>query len=168
MRLPSYLFCLLGLCTDVTAREVATVDHRAPVRDGARLVAIECNQGKQELEVAVVLPGPPPGKRVDAWEARDLVVFDQTTWDFVRTLAVQRSCRIGGASFKVRLEGIPGASNAQRQCGAYASARATVWRNGRKVFDQPLGTCDGDNNIGALRFLPGSPDPIITPERPRN
>ncbi len=161
MRSASSLFCLLGMCASALAREVPTVDFRAPVRDGAALVGIECHTRNQTLEVMAIPPGPAPGKRIDAWAARDLLVFNRTTFTLEKTLAVERSCTLGEDTFKVRLEGVAGAGNAQWQCGAFATARATVWRNGRTVFDQPLGRCGAGDDIGTVRFVPGSSAPVV-------
>ena len=103
---------------------------------------------------------------MDLWQAWDLLVFDQKTSLLLKTLAVQRSCTLGEDTFKVRLEGVAGNANAQGQCGAWATAHATVWRNGRKVYDADLAECSGEKNIASLRFVPGTDSPKVTLEPP--
>ena len=117
LRLTSILGCSIALCSAAMAREVPTVDYRAAVKDGDALIGIECHKRNKTLEVIAINPGHSPGRRMDVWQAWDLLVFDQKTSLLLKTLAVQRSCKLGDDTFKVRLEGVPGNSNAQGQCG---------------------------------------------------
>lgn len=166
MRLTSLLFCSITISSAAMAREVPTVDYRASVKDGESLVGIECHKRNKTLEVVAINPGHSPGRRMDVWQARDLLVFDQKTSMLLKTLAVQRSCKLGDDTFDVRLEGVAGNSNAQAKCGAFATAHATVRRNGRKVYDADLAECWGEKNIAALRFVPGADAPTVTLEPP--
>jgi hypothetical protein len=166
MRLTSLLFCSITICSAAMAREVPTVDYRASVKDGESLVGIECHKRNNTLEVVAINPGHSPGRRMDVWQASDLLVFDQKTSMLLKTLAVQRSCKLGDDTFSVRLEGVAGNSNAQAKCGAFATAHATVWRNGRKVYDADLAECWGEKNVASLRFVPGADAPTVTLEPP--
>jgi len=162
MRPISLLFCSIAVCSATMAREVPTVDYRAEVKDGDALIGIECHKRNKTLEVVAIDSGNSPGRRMDVWQAWDLLVFDQKTSMLLKKLAVQRSCKLGDDTFKVRLEGVPGNSNAQGRCGAFATAHATVWRNGRKVYDADLAECSGEKNIATLRFVPGLDAPKVT------
>ncbi len=166
MRLTSILFCAFTASFTVAASEVPRADYRHQVKDGEVLIGIECHQRNKTLEVIAIHPGQSPGRRMDVWQARDLLVFDPKTYTLSKTLAVQRSCKLGADQFKVRLEGVSGNSNAQGQCGAFATAHATVWRNGQKVYDADLAECWGETNIATLRFVPGIDAPEVTLERP--
>ena len=84
----------------------------------------------------------------------------------LKTLAVQRGCKLGHDTFKVRIESVAGNANAHGQCGGFATAHATVWRNGRKVYDADLAQCWGEKNIATLRFVPGADAPKVTLEQP--
>ena len=166
MRLASLLFCSIAICSAAVAGEVPTVDYRAPVKDGDTLVGIECHKRNNTLEVVAINPGHSPGRRMDLWHTWDLLVYEQKTSMLLKTLAVQRTCKLGEDTFKVRLEGVAGNANAQGQCGAFSTAHATVWRNGRKVYDADLAECWGEKNIATLRFVPGADAPKVTLEKP--
>ena len=166
MRLTSLLFCSITICSAAMAREVPTVDYRTEANDGESLIGIECHKRNKTLEVVAVGSGHSPGRRMDVWQAKELLVFDQETSMLLKKLAVQRSCKLGDDTFKVRLEGVAGNSNAQRRCGGFATAHATVWRNGRTVYDADLAECWGEKNVASLRFVPGADAPTVTLEPP--
>ena len=164
MRLTSLLFCSIAICSAAMAREVPTVDYRKPVKDSDVLVGIECHKRNKTLEVVALNSDHTPGRRMDVWQMWDLLVHDQKTSMLLKTLAVQRTCKLGDDTFKVRLEGVAGNTNAQGQCGAFATAHATVWRNGRKVYDADLADCMSEKNIATVRFVPGADAPKVTME----
>lgn len=145
------------------AAAVPTIDYRAPLSDGTTVVGIECHWKKQTLEIANFDSSHPPNRRMDLCSTNDLVVWNDITSDFVKALSVERRCKLGNAVYKVRFTGSPGGSNATRRCGGFVSARATVWKNGRKLFEEEMDECFGKQpGIATVRFTPASDTPVIT------
>lgn len=145
------------------AAAIPTIDYRAEVSDETTLVGMECHWKNRTLEIGNYSSLNRPTRRMDLWSTFDLVVWDEKTSDVIKTLSVERSCKLGDATYRVRFTGAPGGSNAARRCGAFVTARATVWKNGRKLFDQEFEECMGQKRaIANVRFTPGSDQPVIS------
>lgn len=144
--------------------EVAPYDIRQPQHDGVILVGIECHHRNHILELGLFFPSNPPTKRMDLWNLSDLVRFNPKTYDLEKTEIVERRCKIKDSQYKVRFEGVPGASNAMSMCGAGTGVHATVWKNEKIVFDDDLYICHRDEYIGIVRFK----DDIDAPEVKRH
>jgi len=143
-----FLFLSCSLCF----AEVPTYDARQPQRDGITLVGMECHHRNLTVEIGLFFPASPPAKRMDLWNISDLVKFNPSTYFVEKIEAVERRCNTGGNQYRIRFQGIPGASNAMWMCGAGTGVHATVWRNERMVFDDDLYKCSQDEYIGAVRF----------------
>ena len=85
-----------------------------------------------------------------------------TTWFLTDVYEVERQCVLGKDKYIVRFRGVPGASNAQWQCGGSSGAHATVWKNGRVVFDDEMAVCQDDSYIRKIVFSSGTDMPVIT------
>lgn len=154
---------LLGTALQASAAPIPLVDYKTPLKDGQSLVGMECHWKNQTLEIGQFDSSHPPARRMDLWAAWDLVEFDQKTGMLKKTLSVERSCKLGAVTYKVRFTGAPGNANIQGRCGAFVSARATVWKNGRKLFDEELEECMGEQPaIATVRFTPASDTPVVT------
>ena len=162
MRL-SVSLVLFSAAQCATAVEIPTIDYRTEQSDSTKLIGMECHWRKQTLEIGNFTSLNRPTRRMDFWSADDLVVWNQETSDLVKTLSVERRCKLGAATYTVRFTGAPGNSNAARRCGAFMTAHATVWKNGRKIFDQEFEECMGEERgIATVRFTPASDTPVIT------
>lgn len=145
-----------------SAAEVPMVDYQARISDAATLVGMDCQAKNRTLEIGNYHADNRPRKRMDLWTTDSLVVWDRETADLLTTLSVERSCKIGGAEYTVKLTGAPGAWNTTRQCGDFVSARATVWKDGHLVFDDILEECMGSKRgIATVRFTPASHKPVV-------
>jgi hypothetical protein len=156
-----------GLCILVShacLAEVPLYDFRQPVRDGVMLVGVECNHKSQSLEIGIFYSGNPPTKRMDLWKTSDLVSYDPQTYFVASIRHVERSCAIGDDRYQVRLEGLPGATNAMWMCGAIVTAKASVWKNGHLIYEQGLSQCGVDNSVRIARFVPGTNVPTVVRE----
>lgn len=163
MRLFHCLLLGAALHANTVAAPVATVDYRKPLKDGDSLVGMECHWKNQTLDIGAFDSSNPPTRRMDLWAAWDLVEYNEKTGMIKKTLSVERLCKLGADTYKVRFTGAPGNANIQGRCGAFVSARATVWKNGRKLFDEELEDCMGEPPaIASVRFTAGSDTPIVT------
>lgn len=160
---------VLGLAVPgaLAAAPIPMVDYQTRLNDGDTVIGMECHWKNQTLEIGQFDSTRPPPRRMDLWSAWNLVHFNDKTGILTKTLSVERQCKLGAATFKVRFTGAPGNANIQGRCGAFVNARATVWKNGRKLFDQEFEDCMGEQpGIATVRFTPASDTPIITPLPP--
>jgi hypothetical protein len=141
--------------------EVPRYDFRQPVRDGVILVGMACEHKDGVLEIGIFTAGNPPVKRMDLWKTSDLVTYDPATYMVSDIRYVERRCTLGQDRYRVRLEGLPGATNAMWLCGAVVTATATVWKNGRLVYEQKLARCGVDDSVRIARFVHGSDVPEL-------
>lgn len=163
MRLFHCLLLGAALHVTATAAPIPAVDYKAPIKDGDSLVGMECHWKNQTLEIGLFDSSHPPTRRMDLWSAWGLVEFNQKTGMLKKSLSVERSCKLGADTYKVRFTGAPGNANIQGRCGGFVSARATVWKNGRTLFDEELEECMGEQPaIASVRFTAGSDTPVIT------
>jgi hypothetical protein len=153
--------CIGLLALPVLAREVPTYDYRQPMRDGVILVGMECHKKNHTLEIGIFYPSAPPGKPMDLWRTDQLVTFDKKTSFVDHENEVQKSCVLDAHRYQVRFRGIAGAANAMWMCGASQSARATVWRDGRMIFDDDLERCGTEEGIRKVRFSADSDQPVV-------
>lgn len=142
------------------ASSIPPRDFRAPIKDGESVVGMECHWRNKTLEIGLFYPGTSPERRMDMWSTSDMVVFDKKTSLVKETRFLERQCKLGAHDYKVRLTGVPGNSNALGACGAFVTARATVWKNGRKLFDEDLDDCFGDKAYSSVRFTAQSDRPV--------
>lgn len=140
---------------------VPLYDFKQPVRDGVILVGMECNHKSLSLELGIFDAGNPPTKRMDLWRTADLLTYDARTYMVTSIRHVERSCAIGNDRYQVRLEGLPGAMNAMWMCGAVVTAKASVWKNGRLIYEQELSRCGVDDSVRLARFVPASDIPTL-------
>lgn len=140
---------------------VPQYDYRLPMADGMALVGMDCQRKQRSLELAFFYPDKPPRRQMDLWRTSDLVKFDPVTWFLTDVYEVERRCNAGKDKYIVRFRGVPGASNAQWQCGSSSGAHATVWKNGKIVFDDEMAVCQDDSYIRRVRFSPGTDMPIV-------
>jgi hypothetical protein len=155
---------LAVLCISASGFGVAGVplyDYKQPVRDGVILVGMECNRNSQSLELGIFEAGIPPTKRMDLWKTSDLVSYDAKTYMVTAIRHVERNCTIGNTHYKVRFDGLPGAMNAMWMCGAVVTAKASVWKDGRLIYEQELARCGIDDSVRLARFVPGSDMPAV-------
>lgn len=159
---------LAGVCiavSDASHADVPLYDFRQPVRDGVVLVGMECNHKSQSLEIGIFYASNPPTKRMDLWNTSDLVSYDAKTYMVTSIRHVKRGCAIGSDRYQVRIDGLPGAMNAMWMCGAVVTARASVWKNGRLIFEQDLSRCGADESVRLVRFVPGTDIPTLVKDR---
>lgn len=140
---------------------VPRYDFKQPVRDGVILVGMECNHKSQSLEFGIFESAYPPAKRMDLWRTSDLVTYDLDTNIVSSILQVERSCAIGNDHYQVRFRGLPGAANAMWMCGAVVTAKASVWKNGRRIYEQELLRCGVDDSVRLVKFVPGTDVPRL-------
>jgi hypothetical protein len=140
---------------------VPLYDFKQPVRDGVILVGMECNHKGQSLEFGIFEGGHPPAKRMDLWRTSDLVTYDPDTNMVSSIQQVDRSCTIGNDHYQVRFRGLPGAANAMWMCGAVITAKASVWKNGRLIYEQELLRCGVDDSVRLVRFVPNTDVPSL-------
>lgn len=155
---------LAGVCilaSGVSLAGVPLYDFKQPVRDGVILVGMECNHKSEALELGIFEAGNPPAKRMDLWKTSDLVTYDAKTYMVSSIRHVERSCTIGNDRYQVRFEGLPGAMNAMWMCGAVVTAKASVWKNGRLIYEQELSRCGVDDSVRLARFVPGTDIPML-------
>lgn len=155
--------CILAASTSTA--EVTEYDFKQPIRDGIILVGMECNRNTQSLELGIFEGGYPPIKRMDLWKTSDLVTYDAKTNMVSGIQYVERRCTIGKDRYRVRFAGLPGAPNAMWQCGAIITAKASVWKNGRLIYEQPLLPCGVDGAVRLARFVSGTDIPTVIRER---
>jgi hypothetical protein len=159
----SVLVAAVSLVAAVQSKAIVPqYDYRQPMADGVALVGMDCQRKKRKLEVRFFYPDQPPRYHMDLWKTSDLVRFDPVTMFLTDVYEVERQCQLGKDKYRVRFRGVPGASNAQWQCGASSGAHATVWKNGRVVFDDELAVCQEDSYIRKVVFSPGTDMPVIT------
>jgi hypothetical protein len=156
---------LLLVASSLGGAEVPTYDFRKPQRDGVTLVGMECHHRNLTLEIGLFFPASPPTKRMDLWNLSDLVKFNPSTYALEKIESVERRCNVGSSHYKIRFEGIPGASNAMWMCGAATGVHATVWRNDKLVFDEDLSRCNQDDYIRQIRFKDGADAPEVDRNR---
>jgi hypothetical protein len=149
------------LATRVSLAEVPLYDFKQPVRDGVILVGMECNHKGEALELGIFEAGNPPTKRMDLWRTSDLATYDAKTFMVSSIRHVERSCTLGNDRYQVRFEGLPGALNAMWMCGAVVTAKASVWKNGRLIYEQELSRCGVDDSVRIARFVPGTDIPVL-------
>jgi hypothetical protein len=155
---------MAGVCisaSNASFGEVPLYDFRQRVRDGVILVGMECNHKSQSLEIGIFDAGNPPAKRMDLWRTSDLVTYDAKTYMVTSIRHLERSCTIGSDRYQVRFEGLPGAMNAMWMCGAVVTAKASVWKNGRLIYEQGLSRCGADESVRLAKFVPASDIPTI-------
>lgn len=155
---------LVSVCILVSGTGTAGVplyDFRQAVRDGVILVGMECNRKTESLELGIFESRYPPTKRMDLWKTSDLVTYDAETNMVSSVLHVERNCTIGKDRYRVRLAGLPGAPNAMWACGAIVTAKASVWKNGRLIYDQKLLSCGVDGAVRLVRFVSGTDVPTL-------
>jgi hypothetical protein len=151
------LFASLFLVAASTqAADIPLHDFRSPMRDGMSVVGIDCDRGAGALEVRLFHPGSPPSKAMDLWRTVSLVTLDKTSFNYTAQHHVERRCMLGRDRYRVRLTGVPGALNAQWQCGALVHVQTKVWKNGRMVFDQQFGDCSWEPGKTGVRFVAGA------------
>ena len=153
-----------GVCisaSNISFADVPLYDFRQPVRDGVILVGMECNHKSQSLEIGIFDAGNPPAKRMDLWRTSDLVTYDAKTYMVTSIRHLERSCATGSDRYQVRFEGLPGAMNAMWMCGAVVTAKASVWKNGRLIYEQELSRCGADGSVRLARFVLGSDVPTL-------
>ncbi|MGJ9418590.1 hypothetical protein ACHAC9_12605 [Massilia sp. CMS3.1] len=149
------------LASNASLADVPLYDFRQPVRDGVILVGMECNHKSQSLEIGIFYAGNPPTKRMDLWKTSDLVSYDAKTYMVTSIRHVERGCVLGSDRYRVRLDGLPGAMNAMWMCGAAVTAKASIWKNGRPIFEQELSRCGVDDSVRLVRFAPGTDVPTL-------
>lgn len=159
----SVLVVAVSLVAAVQSKAVVPqYDYRQPMADGVSLVGMDCQRKQRRLELGFFYPDKPPRRPMDLWKTSDLVKFDTTTWFLTDVYEVERHCVIGKDRYVVRFRGVPGASNAQWQCGGTSGAHATVFKNGRVVFDDEMAVCQDDSYIRKVEFKPGTDMPVVT------
>jgi hypothetical protein len=159
----SVLVAAVSLVAAVQSKAIVPqYDYRQPMADGVALVGMDCQRKKRKLELRFFYPDQPPRYHMDLWKTSDLVKFDPVTMFLTDVYEVERQCHLGKDKYRVRFRGVPGASNAQWQCGASSGAHATVWKNGRVVFDDELAVCQEDSYIRKVVFSSGTDMPVIT------
>ena len=141
--------------------DVPLYDFRQPVRDGVILVGMECNHKTGALEFGIFDEGTPPTKRMDLWRTTDLVTYDVQTYMVSSTRHLERNCTIEKDHYRVRFDGLPGALNAMWICGAVVTAKASVWKNDRLIYQEELAKCGVDDSVRLARFVPGSDVPTL-------
>lgn len=151
----------LLLAASLCSAEVPTYDARQPQRNGVTLVGMECHHKNLTLEIGVFFPASPPTKRMDLWNTSDLAKFNSTTYSLEKVETVERKCNVGSNHYKIRFEGIPGASNAMWMCGASTGVHASVWRNEKMIFDEDLYKCNRNDYIQQIRFKDGVDAPEV-------
>lgn len=152
----------MGLLSSVPSlAEVPLYDFRQPVRDGVILVGMECNHREKALEFGIFYAGDPPTKRMDLWKTSGLVSYDLATNMVEHIGQIERACTIGKDHYRVRFKGLPGALNAMWMCGAVVTATASVWNNGRLIYEQDLSRCGAEDGVRRARFVPGSNVPTV-------
>lgn len=156
---------LLFLVSSFCEAQVPSYDFRQPQRDGVTLVGLECHHRNITLEIGLFFPANPPTKRMDLWRLDDLVKFNPSTYFLEKVEAVERRCNIGDDRYRVRFEGIPGASNAMWMCGASTGVHATVWRNEKIVFDEDLYKCNREDYVSLVRLKNGMASPEVERQR---
>lgn len=162
----SVLVAAVSLVAAVQSKAIVPqYDYRQPMADGVALVGMDCQRKQRKLELGFFYPDQPPRRHMDLWRTADLVRFDPVTWFLTDVYEVERRCVLGKNKYIVRFRGVPGASNAQWQCGATSGAHATVWKNGRVVFDDEMAVCQEDSYIRKLVFSSGTDMPVITHAR---
>lgn len=167
MRLPLPVFVpLLLTCLHAAAAPVAVADHRTKMHDGAALVGIACDEAKQTLEIGFFYPSAPPEAPMALWDARSLVEFDPVTFNVSRIHTIDRNCTLGETQYRIVFTGVPGAANAQAQCGADTTAEARVFRDGRPLFRKVLASCQAGTHLRLVRFAPGAGEPVIEAATP--
>ena len=143
---------------------VPNYDNKQPQRDGVVLVGMECHHQNRTLELGVFFPINPPQKRMDLWKTSDLVKFNQQTWMLEDVFVVEKRCSLAEDRYRIRFEGVPGANNAMWICGASTGVHASVWKNGRLVFDEDLYRCSQDSYARRVAFRRGVDAPEIVRE----
>jgi hypothetical protein len=161
----SILVCAILLALPLSrAAEVPVYDYRQPLHNGA-VVGIECYKTKGRLEVGIYTQADGQLKRMDLWRVEDLILLDGETFQVRGVRQVERNCEIGKDRYRVRFVGLPGAMNANWQCGALMSASVTVWKNGRRVLDRDFDDNPCRPHIEGIQraiFRRGQPVPEIT------
>jgi hypothetical protein len=51
--------------------------------------------------------------------------------------------------------------NGMWMCGAVVTANASVWKDGRLIYEQELSRCGVDDSVRLARFVPGSDVPTV-------
>jgi hypothetical protein len=159
---------LASACTvaaGTSTAEVIEYDFRQPIRDGVILVGMECNRNSQSLEFGIFEGAYPPTKRMDLWNTSDLVTYDAQTNMVSSIRYVERRCNIGKDRYRLRFAGLPGAPNAMSICGAIITATASVWKNGKLIYEQRLLPCGVEGAIRLARFVSGGDIPTVLRER---
>lgn len=162
----SVLVAAVSLVAAVQSKAIVPqYDYRQPMADGVALVGLDCQRKQRRLELAFFYPDQPPRRPMVLWRTSDLVKFDPVTLFLTDVYEVERKCVLGKDKYIVRFRGVPGASNAQWQCGSSSGAHATVWKNGRLVFDDEMAVCQDDSYIRRMVFKSGTDMPVITHAR---
>lgn len=131
------------------------------MRDGVILIGMECNHKSRSLEIGFFDAGNPPTKRMDLWRTSNLVTYDAKTYSVTSIRHLERSCAIGSDHYQVRFEGLPGALNAIWMRGAVVTAKASVWKNGRLIYEQELSRRGVDDSVRLARFVVGTGIPTL-------
>lgn len=157
----SWSSLVLLIVSSLCGAEVPTYDARKLQSDGVILVGMECHHRNMTLEIGLFFSINPPTKRMDLWSVSDLVKFNPSTYFVEKVESVERKCDIGSNSYKIRLEGIPGANNAMWMCGAGTGVHVSVWRDSVVVFDEDMYKCNLDDYISQVRFKKGVAAPEV-------
>jgi hypothetical protein len=160
------LLCICLQFSAASCAEIPKLDFRQTLRDGVIVVGMECHKRNRTLELGIFYPGAPSTRPMDLWRTADLVKHDPATYTVTKILDVERRCTIGDDQYRIRFRGHADAMNAMWSCGAIVTADATVWKNGRKVFDGQLGDCNRDDGIRSVTFAAGADAPVVTRDVP--
>lgn len=156
---------LLLVALPCLAADPPLQDYQTPLGPGAHLVGLDCDTAAGTLEIASFDPSSPPARPMDLWKTSDMVTVDRELWQVTDMRPLERTCSTGGDEFRVRFEPVPGNVYVNSLCGALTFARATVWKNGRVVFDEQFETCNAEVVIRSVRFERGVDAPHILRER---
>jgi hypothetical protein len=163
-----YLFITLALAQRICdAAEVKRYVRTSVGADNTLIVGVACNHADNRVEIGLYTPGElPADRRIDLWDTFDLIKDNPDGASIAKLLHVERRCVLKRDRYRIRLTGEPGNWNMNGECGAITYAKATVWLNGKPIFDKPIASCEDYRTTGAhvlklIIFQPSSDDPIL-------
>ena len=152
-----YIHLLIALALAQTicdAAEVRQYVRTSPKSDDTLIVGGACRQADNRLEIGLYTSYElPADSKIELWDTFDLKKDNPDGESIAKLLHVERRCVLNRDRYRVRLTGEPGNWNMNGECGALTYAKATVWRNGKVIFDKPISTCEDYRTSHPLKLI---------------
>lgn len=148
------------------AIRIPQYDASGPKSDDMRFVGIGCDQEAKTLEIGYFNAHNLPSSGMSLWHLFDLKTNsspdERGNQHVLAVHDVTHVCSFGTTRYVIKIQAVPVSWNFTGPCGGLTYGRATIYKNGRKLFDEIFETCESTEIIAKVRLTAATDGPTIT------